>query len=153
MLVSQPTKIGKIGCFVFFTGQFFWILPIIDLIWRSFDLWDVVFFVVGMLLILVGYLVTRKDMHLRRLGWKLLLWDFPKTRDRFARGLITFGNTVVMILIMMSRIMDYTYGTWQSIWVYPSLAIIALLIGWALILTEREAPSPPQAYEDSTTST
>jgi hypothetical protein len=154
MLASQPTKIGKIGYLIAYMGQFILILPFVDILSHSAGLLDVFAFISSALVIGLGYFLAARDVHMSRLGWKLVFKDPLVTwRDRFARSFIYFGSLYTILMATFDRSLGSTSLSWSLYWIMRIGAIALWIIGWALILTEREAPSPPQAHEDSTIST
>jgi hypothetical protein len=138
MGVEQPSKIGKIGFLVAYTGVFIGLLTIVGVASHSLDIWDVASLIGAILLIIAGSRMIQRDVYMKRRGWKLLLWNFPQIRDRAALGLITGGNFYIIVTILFSRMRGMMYATWPYSWIPTSLAVIGLIIGWGLVLTERE---------------
>jgi hypothetical protein len=155
MKVEQPGKIGKIGYLMALVGPLILILPFADVVSYSAGLLDVFTFILSVLVIGCGYFLAAKDVHMARLGWKLIFKDPLITwRDRSARSFIYFGSFFTILMVAtVDKSLGFPGPSWSLYWIMRIGAIALWIIGWALILTEREAPSPPQAHEDSTTST
>lgn len=151
MNVGQPGKIGKIGYLMALMGQYFWILPILDLAHHPLDIWHVFFIVFLTLVIVISYIVARKDAYIKRLGWRLAFWHPDKGRAGFAYAFIMYGSLWLMLTITLVRSAGslFILEGW-----YAALsigALVLLLSGWVLILTEREPSVPAQDHDTSRT--
>lgn len=150
MNVEQPSKIGKIGYLLALMSVFLSLTPILDLFSLKLTLWDVPFLIFGVLLIIVAYILASKDTYMRRLGWGFLMWRPSTIRDRLATLLILVGG--LWIVVMLSALSSpFTFDPWGNGWLVTIAVGIALLLGWALILTERDDPTPVRERDSTST--
>ena len=142
MNVGQPSKIGKIGRQIAFMGELICMLLVLDLLYRDADLWDAFFIILGTSTAVIGYSIVRRDAHLRHMGWRVLLWNPAKKRERFANTLLVIGGTWTTSLIAIGRKLHVVFPTSVFDWILVIAAGVPLLLGWVLILTERGNPHP-----------
>jgi hypothetical protein len=152
MGVEQPGKIGKIGYQIAFMGELICMLLVLDLLYHDTDLWDAFFIILGTSIAIIGYSIARRDTYIRLIGWRILLWSPAKKRERFASSLLVIGGVWTTGIIAFGRKSHIIFPTSGFGWMLVIAAVVPLIIGWTLILTEHEAPSP-QTHEDSTANT
>jgi membrane-associated protease RseP (regulator of RpoE activity) len=149
---EQPSKIGKIGYLIAYMGQFILILPLVDILSHSAGLLDVLAFISSALVIGCGYFLAARDVHMARLGWKLVFKDPLVTwRDRFARGFIYFGSFYTISTATLDRTLGPTSLSWSIYWILRFGAVALWIVGWTIILTEREGPPLQEAKDDTPT--
>ena len=144
MLVSQPTKIGKIGYLLGLMSVFLPLTPILDLFSLKLTLWDVPFLIFGVLLIIIAYILASKDTYMRKLGWGFLMWRPSTIRDRIATLLILIGG---LWIVPMLAGPIFKFDPWGYGWLVAIAVGIALIIACTLVLTERESPSSVQEHD------
>lgn len=150
MNIGQPSKIGKVGYLLALMGVFLSLTPILHLFSLKLTLWDVPFLILGVLLIIAACILASKDTHMRRLGWGFLMWRPSTIRDRLATLLMLVGG--LWIVVMLSALSSpLTFDPLGNGWLVTIAAGVALLLGWALILTEREDPTTVREPDSTST--
>jgi len=151
MLVSQPTKVGKIGYQIALMGELICMLMVLDLLYHDTDLWDAFFIILGTSIAIIGYSIARRDTYIKHIGWRILLWKPANRRERIAITLLVMGGVWMVGIIAVSRKSYLEFPSSGYDWIPIIASAVLLLIGWALILTGRE--DPIQAQEHDSTST
>ncbi len=136
----EPGKLGKLGYLLALLGIFLVILPIMDFIYGSVTPWDSLLFL-GIILVGIGHVLARKDPKVKNAWWKILAWNSVKPRERVAQILVILGYLWSAFTITNLRSLSYIFTT--TSWILTCAGVAAVLIGWDLILTERESSAKP----------
>jgi hypothetical protein len=128
------TGAGKVGYMVALSGMLLLVQPLIRAISGKFESFDLT-------LSLVGTVLMKSDPNARSL-WRQLFWSqaLSTRKDRIVFFLIVFGTSYLLYPLR---------DTWKGEsladnWPYFSLALLALLAGWFLALSEFWQSRSPQ---------
>ena len=150
MNVGQPSKIGKVSYLLALMSVFLSLTPILHLFRLKLTLWDVPFLISGVLLIIAACILANKDLYMSRLGWGFLMWRPSTTRDRLATLLMLVGGLWIVVILSAPGSPVALDSSGNS-WLVTIAAGIALLLGWVLILTEREEPTSVRKPDSTST--
>ena len=136
----EPGKVGKLGYLLALLGIFLVISPIMDFFYGSVTAWDSLL-LLGIILVGIGHMLARKDPKVKNAWWKILAWSSVKPRERVAQTLVVAGYLWSSITILNLRSSWFIFTT--SSWILACAGVAAVIIGWGLMLTERESSTKP----------
>jgi hypothetical protein len=124
---------AKIGYMLAYSGVIMLIGPLVTLLSNDIDGWSAALMVIGIIILVGGFVLLWRDRAARSLGWKLL-WKpvMPTDWDRGGQTLIVVGSlgvTMQVAIVKWNPISD----SWS--W-YVAIPLVALVFGWALALSE-----------------
>ncbi|HST06497.1 MAG TPA: hypothetical protein VLQ48_17425 [Chloroflexia bacterium] len=143
MGVEQPGTNGKIGNLVALVGIFLCIGPLVNLFYHSLSPFNISL-LAAIVVITIGYLIARNDPYVKQSWWRLLVWNPRNTIERAAQTLVLYGYTSAWVMLFAADIPLSDLGPLQ--WTFLCVAVIAVIMGFALVLTAPEVSSPAQEH-------
>jgi hypothetical protein len=130
------TRSGKIGYALVYNALFLLMVPVMRLVARNSGLDDLLLGALGTCMFAVGLMLVNRGNKGSRAGWQML-WREPLRlwRDRLARGLIAGSMIWLNVYFLVTSAPLNPRANSQAWSFFTLLALIALGLAWALVLT------------------
>ena len=133
---------GKVGYVVFIAGMFLLARLISDMLFYGLDVISPVLVLTALVLGIIGFLILMRDPYARSKGWRVIRSAtlFSSRRGKWGYYLTILGLFVLMIVLLPEI---YRRGPAPDFLPVLALAIVSLIIGLALLLSEQPDRKPP----------